>query len=60
MKKYLLNTITVLMLAACGNQTTKTEKVNHDLAFDQFKDRFVDALWKQYPSWASSVGFHNV
>jgi hypothetical protein len=48
------------MLAACGNQTTKTEKVNHDLAFDQFKDRFVDALWKQYPSWASSVGFHNV
>jgi uncharacterized protein (DUF885 family) len=59
MKKYLLNTIVVLMLAACGNQTTKTEKGNHDLAFDQFKDRFVDALWKQYPSWASSVGFHN-
>jgi uncharacterized protein (DUF885 family) len=58
MKKYLLSTIAVLMLAACGNQTTKTEKVNHDLAFDQFKDRFVDALWKQYPSWASSVGFH--
>jgi uncharacterized protein (DUF885 family) len=58
MKKYLLSTIAVLMLAACGNQTTKTEKVNHDLAFDQFKDRFVEALWKQYPSWASSVGFH--
>lgn len=59
MKKYLLSTIALLILAACGNQTTKTEKVNHDLAFDQFKDRFVDALWKQYPSWASSVGFHN-
>jgi len=58
MKKYLLSTITVLMLAACGNQTTKTEKVNQDMAFDQFKDRFVNALWKQYPSWASSVGFH--
>lgn len=59
MKKYLLSTIAVLLLAACGNQTSKTEKVDQDMAFDQFKDRFVNALWKQYPSWASSVGFHN-
>ena len=50
-----------MLLASCGNQDQNTEKttVNKDVQFDQFKERFVNALWKQYPSWASSVGFHN-
>ncbi len=28
-------------------------------SFDGFKERFVLALWKQNPEWASSQGFHN-
>jgi len=29
-----------------------------DWQFDQFKKRFVAQLWKIYPTWASSVGYH--
>ena len=29
-----------------------------DGRFNAFKDRFVLAMWKVYPSWASSVGYH--
>lgn len=29
-----------------------------DAAFDSYKERFVEDLWKMYPGWASSVGYH--
>jgi hypothetical protein len=29
-----------------------------DKIFNEYKGKFVLALWKQYPSWASSQGFH--
>jgi len=29
-----------------------------DQRFNDYKERFVLALWKVYPSWASSVGYH--
>lgn len=32
---------------------------NTNESFDGFKERFVLALWKQNPEWASSQGFHN-
>ena len=32
---------------------------NKNASFDSFKERFVLALWKQNPGWASSQGFHN-
>jgi len=31
---------------------------SNDAAFDSYKERFVEALWQQYPGWASSVGYH--
>ncbi len=31
---------------------------NYNVSFNNFKQHFVLALWKQYPSWASSQGFH--
>ncbi len=31
---------------------------NADASFNNFKERFILSLWKQYPSWASSQGFH--
>jgi uncharacterized protein (DUF885 family) len=33
-------------------------KKNPDQKFDTFKASFISALWKQYPNWASSVGYH--
>jgi len=59
MKKVFANVIiAVSMFTACDNPAPKTKQLNSDLAFDQFKQRFVDALWVKYPNWASSVGFH--
>ena len=61
MNRFFITLMGAMLLASCGNQDQNTEKttVNKDVQFDQFKERFVNALWKQYPSWASSVGFHN-
>ncbi len=61
MNRFFITLMGAMLLASCGNQDQNTEKttVNKDIQFDQFKDRFVNALWKQYPGWASSVGYHN-
>jgi len=61
MNRFFIPLMGAMLLASCGNQDQNTEKttVNKDIQFDQFKDRFVNALWKQYPGWASSVGYHN-
>jgi uncharacterized protein (DUF885 family) len=58
MNKIFITIIGVFCLSACGQKEAKTS-INIDVQFDQFKERFVNSLWKQYPSWASSVGFHN-
>ena len=26
--------------------------------FDQFKQRYIDSLWKMYPEWATNIGYH--
>ncbi|MES2761648.1 MAG: DUF885 domain-containing protein [Bacteroidota bacterium] len=52
-------TITTI-LASCGGEGHKTEApVNKDAAFNNYKERFIEALWKQYPGWASNQGYHN-
>jgi uncharacterized protein (DUF885 family) len=38
--------------------TTVQAQNNANTSFDKFKERFVLALWKQSPGWASSQGFH--
>jgi uncharacterized protein (DUF885 family) len=59
MKKLFYLLIATTVIVACNNEKAKTTPENQDLKFDQFKLRFVDALWVKYPGWASSVGFHN-
>ena len=34
-------------------------KAAMDKSFDKYKEEFILELWKVYPSWASSVGYHN-
>jgi uncharacterized protein (DUF885 family) len=49
-----------LLLTACNNNNQKTSEKMGDsnAAFDSYKQNFVEALWKQYPGWASSQGYH--
>lgn len=62
MKKPILQLILVLAaiisILHCkpseGPQNTSTMPA--DAAFNAFKDRFIEALWAQYPGWAISVG----
>lgn len=53
MKKGLIASGLLLVLLSCGQ-----EKKLNDQDFEQFKDTFIEDLWKQYPTWASSVGYH--
>ena len=59
MNRFFIALIGAMLITACSNQNPEKNKVNIDDQFNQFKERFVTALWKQYPSWASSVGFHD-
>jgi uncharacterized protein (DUF885 family) len=62
MKKIVIAAATCLLMASCGNNNqtnTKTETMqSDDSLFDAFKQNFVEDLWKMYPSWASSQGYH--
>ena len=62
MKKILISATACLIMASCGNNTKTTSKAetmqNDDSLFDTFKTHFVEDLWKMYPSWASSQGYH--
>jgi uncharacterized protein (DUF885 family) len=46
----------LLLLSLFANAQTKPTTA--DISFNAYKEKFVLALWKQYPSWASSQGFH--
>jgi uncharacterized protein (DUF885 family) len=61
MKKLLSFLLICLIFTSCGNndqpQQGQTAAVIN-AGFDGYKDRFVEALWKIYPEWASSQGYH--
>ncbi|MCE3294687.1 MAG: hypothetical protein K0R65_401 [Crocinitomicaceae bacterium] len=42
-----------LLLLSCGQKEVKS-----DTEFDAFKESFIEDMWKQYPGWASSAGYH--
>ena len=55
----MLSLLPLLVLWACtSSDKGKGFSKASDEAFDRFKDHFIDALWKTYPSWANSVGYH--
>jgi uncharacterized protein (DUF885 family) len=59
MNKILIVIVGTILLSSCSSTKEEKTAINNDVQFNQFTDRFVNALWKQYPGWASSVGFHN-
>ncbi len=43
----------LFFLASCSSEENKMA------SFEEHKEHFVNDLWKMYPGWASSVGFHD-
>jgi uncharacterized protein (DUF885 family) len=54
MKKVVFFVLITGLLVACGS----SHSTNQNAVFNQYKSAFVLRLWKQYPGWASSQGFH--
>jgi len=49
----------VYIAVICMNTAIAKDKISEtDQLFNAYKERFVLALWKMYPSWASNVGYH--
>jgi uncharacterized protein (DUF885 family) len=48
--------LSAVFFAACKSSTS-TEK-NPDKTFGNYSASFIEALWKQYPDWATSAGYH--
>ncbi len=43
---------------ACNSKQATNNTSNSDAKFDAYKKQFVENLWKVYPGWASSQGYH--
>lgn len=47
--------VVVICAVGCGVKGTKETE---NKRFKEFSDQFVEQLWRQYPTWASSAGYH--
>jgi uncharacterized protein (DUF885 family) len=56
-KRITLLSLAFLIACSPGKKDIKTND-SQDAGFDLYKQNFVEALWKLYPGWASSVGYH--
>lgn len=45
---------------SCSNHSDRAKNENmENESFERYKQQFVEELWKIYPGWASSIGYHN-
>ena len=61
MKRLFFASLVCLAIVSCGNDTNNPDvpvTVNMDAKFDAYKAQFIENLWKTYPGWASSQGYH--
>lgn len=56
MKKVSLLAVIAIICFSCKDDTKDSKSVN--AKFDSYKNHFVEQLWKVYPDWATSQGFH--
>lgn len=54
MKKYFSLFVFILSITFANAASTNT----YDKQFDTYKGNFILRLWKQYPEWATAIGFH--
>lgn len=61
MKKTILSSLLCIILYSCSNTTAnqgnKTD-TDSNPKFEAYKANFIEELWKVYPGWASSQGYH--
>lgn len=60
-KKVFLASLVCISMGSCGgdSKTTETKTVaDMNPQFDKYKEQFIENLWKTYPGWASSQGYH--
>ena len=58
MKKIVLAFLLVTLLVSCNKKAEKTTVIDSNIAFEKYKEGFINGLWDIYPDWASSQGFH--
>ena len=58
MKKITILLALVLAVSACTDSADKKSTTDMNAAFDHYKEGFVESLWKVFPTWASSQGYH--
>ena len=58
MRILVLTALACLLLAACDTNRVKGSSNDIDQRFNTYKEAMVQALWKLYPEWASSIGYH--
>jgi len=60
MKQLFILTISILIILSCQSNSKSTDKKSNDIdsSFTQLSNRFIESLWKIYPSWASGLGNH--
>lgn len=54
MKNYFSLFVFILLITFANAASTNT----YDKQFDTYKGNFILRLWKQYPEWATAIGFH--
>ena len=57
MKNTIIAIIACLLLGSISLSAKAPEKAMDD-KFNNYKERFILQLWKTYPSWATSAGYH--
>lgn len=56
MKKIFFALLSSILFFAC--EQTKENETDMNPQFDKYKEQFIETLWKVYPGWASSQGYH--
>lgn len=57
-KQIAIATSIILMACNSSNQKDKVSVKDSNETFDNYKNNFIEELWRLNPGWASSVGYH--
>src|SRR2546428_11979393 len=58
MYKNLIFLVLTFIVFSCKHNIKYTNPQEANVQFEKYKSQFIEDLWKQYPAWATSVGFH--
>lgn len=57
-KNFIFISLIVLAVYSCKKDANITAGAVDDAAFDNYKTKFLEDLWKLDPNWATTVGYH--